>query len=166
MSNLSLYLILCSDSSSSIIGGVAVHNAYLKLHVLLSMLSLLVLMFAGLLALLLALQERTLRNKSLFTWARKLPPLETMESYLFLLNGVGFVLLTAVLCTSFYFYHALLWRHTILLPKTLLTVTAWLVFLILLLGRHWRGWRGGQAINSTLSGVILLIIVYMASLPF
>lgn len=132
-------------------------------HVLLSLLTVVVLAIAGLLALLLALQERLLRSKSVGVWARKLPPLETMESHLFLVNRGGFVLLTAVLVTSFYCYHALLWQHPLLLPKTLLAVAAWVIFLVLLLGRHWRGWRGAQAINSTLCGVILLIIVYFAS---
>ncbi len=128
------------------------------------MLTLLVLTIAGLLASLLAAQERFLRNKSLAAWvSKKLPPLQAMETYLFWVNRWGFILLTGVLMTSFYFYRHLLWLHPELLPKTLMAVMAWIIFLILLIGRHWRGWRGAQAINSTLCGVILLLIVSLAS---
>lgn len=139
------------------------NHPYLQFHAWLSMLTVAVLSVAGLLALSLALQERLLRSKYACRWAQKLPPLETMEARLFLVNRCGFILLTAVIITSFYFYHNLLWQQPLLLPKTLLAVTAWLIFFILLLGRHWRGWRGAQAINSTLCGVILLIVIYLAS---
>lgn len=136
---------------------------HIQFHVALSILAVVVLTVAGLLALLLAFQERLLRSKQTGAWVQKLPPLESMETYLFIVNRCGFILLTAVLVTSFYFYHALLWQQPLLLPKTLLTLLAWLIFLALLLGRHWRGWRGPQAINSTLCGVILLIAIYLVS---
>jgi len=136
---------------------------YSEFHALLSALTVAVLMVAGLLALLLALQEWVLKSKKMGVWIQSLPPLETMESYLFLVNRWGFILLTAVLATSFYYYHALLWQYSLLLPKTLIAVAAWIIFLTLLLGRHWRGWRGGWAINSTLCGVALLVLVYLVS---
>jgi ABC-type uncharacterized transport system permease subunit len=135
----------------------------LSVHVLLSLLTVLVLIIAGLLALLLALQERLLRHKNAVAWVQKLPPLETMETHLFFVNRWGFILLTAVLITSFYGYHALLWQQPLLLPKTVLAVTAWLIFLILLLGRHWRGWRAARAVNATLCGVALSVFVYIVS---
>jgi ABC-type uncharacterized transport system permease subunit len=122
-----------------------------------------VLTIAGLLALLLALQERLLKNVKIGVWVQKLPPLETLESGLFLVNRWGFYLLTALLGASFYCYHSLLWRYSALLPKTLIAVLAWVIFLALLLGRHWRGWRGSKAINATLIGVVLLLIVSLAS---
>ena len=134
-----------------------------KIHVALSILTEAVLLIAGVLALLLALQERFLRNKNFAARIHQLPPLETMENYLFLVNRWGFILLTAVLCTSLYFYHSLLWQQPILLPKTLLTTIGWVIFLILLIGRHWRGWRGAMAINATLCAVTLLLVVYFAS---
>lgn len=133
-------------------------------HVSLSALTVSVLSIAGLLAFLLALQDRLLRYKNFaFVWPGRLPPLETMESCLFKVNGLGFILLSVVLSTSFYFYHAVLWQNTILRQKTFLAMIAWSLLLVLLLGRHWRGWRGPQAIYSTLLGLLLLIIVYGVS---
>lgn len=138
-------------------------NSYSEFHIILSLSTVLVLTIAGLLALILALQERLLRNGNWGGWVQKLPPLETMESYLFLVTRWGFVLLTALLAASVYCYHPLLWSHAVLLRKTLMAVTAWFIFLALLLGRRWRGWRGVRAINATLSGVVLVIIISLAS---
>ncbi|MBS0350450.1 MAG: cytochrome c biogenesis protein CcsA [Proteobacteria bacterium] len=135
----------------------------LTFHVWLSLITLLVVMFAGLLALLLAIQEKMLKSKSFSVWVQRLPPLETMESRLFMVNRCGFALLTLVLLTSFYFYHTLVWQKSLLLSKTLLTFSAWIIFLILLLGRRWRGWRGAQAVNSTLIGLFIILIIYLSS---
>lgn len=135
----------------------------IQLHVGLAMLTVGVLSIAGLSALLLALQERLVRSRYAGAWVQKLPPLETMETRLFFLNRCGFILLTIVLVTSFYSYHTLLGEAPGLLPKTLLALVAWLIFLILLLGRRYQGWRAARAINSTLFGVLLLVAIYFAS---
>ena len=135
----------------------------IQLHIALAMLTVGVLSLAGLLALGLAVQERLVRNRYAGAWVQKLPPLETMEARLFFLNYCGFALLTVVLITSFYSYHAVLGALPGLLPKTMLALVAWLIFLILLLGRKYRGWRAAKAINSTLFGVLLLVIIYLAS---
>jgi len=128
-------------------------------HILLSVLTVCILGIAGLLALLLSLQERLLRYKYKAAWVERLPSLETVETLLFKVNSSGFVLLTVVLMTSVYFYHALLWQQPLLLQKTLLALGVWVIFFILLLGRYWRGWRGQQAASVTLCGVVLLTII-------
>ena len=69
-------------------------------HILLSILTFCVLSLAGLLAVLLALQERLLRAKQSIWLIRKLPPLESMETLLFQVISFGFVLLSVVLVTS------------------------------------------------------------------
>ncbi len=139
------------------------HNSNSEFHIILSLTTVLVLTIAGLLALILALQERLLRSGNWGGWAQKLPPLETMESCLFLVTRWGFILLTALLIVSIYCYHSLLSNYSVLLPKTLIAITAWFIFLALLLGRRWQGWRGVRAINATLCGVILVIIISLAS---
>ncbi len=139
------------------------HNSYSEFHILLSLTTVLVLTIAGFLALVLALQERLLRTGNWRGWVQKLPPLETMESCLFSVTRWGFFLLTALICFSVYCYHSLLRNYSILLPKTLIAVIAWLIFLALLLGRRWWGWRGIRAINATLSGAVLLIIISLIS---
>ncbi len=50
-----------------------------------------------------------------------------------------------------------------LVKKTVLAVTAWIVFAVLLIGRVYWGWRGNRAIIFTLAGVALLVIAYFGS---
>lgn len=47
--------------------------------------------------------------------------------------------------------------------KTSLAVMAWVVFAILLWGRHQLGWRGHTAIRWTLAGFCLLMLAYFGS---
>jgi ABC-type uncharacterized transport system permease subunit len=84
-----------------------------------------------------------------------------MELFLFRLVAIGFMLLTLVIVTSFLFFNQL-WLSP-LLQKTLVSLFAWSVFAILLLGRHYLGWRGRQAIRWTLLGVLLVVVVYFSS---
>ena len=133
-------------------------------HIILSIITFCVLCFAGILAVALALQERILRiNKS--TWVvSKFMPLQSMELLLFQVISVGFILLSVLLLTSFYFYSELLFANVLLLQKTVLAVIAWLIFAILLVGRWQRGWRGRNAIQYTFIGVLLMVVVYFSSL--
>jgi ABC-type uncharacterized transport system permease subunit len=53
------------------------------LHILLAVVTTSVFTFAGIQALLLALQDRQLNHKTQISWLNKLPPLERMEAQLF-----------------------------------------------------------------------------------
>src|SRR3990167_3250024 len=137
--------------------------AHTTFHIVLATLSFAVLCFAGLLAVLLAIQEWCLRCKKMVHVMSSLPALETMEILLFRVIQFGFVLLSIVLVTSFYFYYAILFTQYYLLQKTLLVTLAWLIFAWLLLGRYHKGWRGRKAIYGTLFGVFLLFLSYFGS---
>jgi ABC-type uncharacterized transport system permease subunit len=128
------------------------------LHILLAVVTFSVLAFAGIQAILLALQDRQLRAKNQWGWLNKMPPLETMENLLFQMIGCGFLLLTALLLSSFYFYHAALWTQ--FFSKALVTGIAWLVFAVLILGRKFLGWRGKKALYCTAFGVMLVLLLY------
>lgn len=132
-------------------------------HILLAIISFCVLCFAGLLAVLLAIQEWCLRCKKMLRVMTSLPALETMEILLFQVIQLGFVLLSIVLVTSFYFYYAILFTRYYFLQKALLVTLAWLVFAWLLFGRYHKGWRGRKAIYGTLFGVFLLFLSYFGS---
>ena len=47
--------------------------------------------------------------------------------------------------------------------KTILSIAAWLVFAILLVGRWRFGWRGRTAIRWTMSGFVTLLLAYLGS---
>ncbi len=133
----------------------------LQLHILFSVLSYSLLSIAALQAMLLAIADARLKNRHPMPLMRVLPPLQKMETHLFLLIWLGFTLLTISLITGFPFIDDILGQH--LIHKTVLSVIAWIVFAILLCGRLRFGWRGRMAIRFTLAGMITLLLAYFGS---
>ncbi|NJD05357.1 MAG: phosphohydrolase [Methylococcaceae bacterium] len=133
----------------------------MNIHILVSMLSYSFLNIAALQALLVAVQDWNLHNRHPTGFIRSLPPLQTMEKLLFQLIGAGFVLLSISLLTGLLFVEDLFAQH--LVHKTVLSILAWLVFGILLIGRIWWGWRGQTAIRWTLGGFVSLMLAYFGS---
>ncbi|HJU07637.1 MAG TPA: cytochrome c biogenesis protein CcsA [Rhodanobacteraceae bacterium] len=133
----------------------------IKLHVTLALISFGVLSIAALLAVLLAMQERALRARQFGAWLRALPPLTLTETLMFRLIAAGFVLLTLALLSGVLFVHNILAQD--LVQKTALSVLAWIVFGVLLIGRAVSGWRGTRAVNLTLIGMIVLLLAFFGS---
>jgi ABC-type uncharacterized transport system permease subunit len=133
----------------------------IKLHVVFALLAYSVLSIAALLAILLALQERALRRRQFGGLASALPPLTLLESLVFQLIGVGFVLLTVTLISGILFVDNLFAQH--LIHKTVLSIAAWVVFGALLFGRWRYGWRGRRAVRLILIGMVLLLLAFFGS---
>lgn len=133
----------------------------LQLHAWCALLAYATLAVASVLALLLLVQERALRQRRLHGWLRALPPLVELETLLFRTITVGFSLLTATLLTGVLFVEDLLAQH--LAHKTAFSVLSWLAFGALLLGRRLRGWRGAKAVRWTLGAMILLVLAFFGS---
>lgn len=131
-------------------------------HILLSLASYCVLFMAAVQAVMLRLQMRELKSQSIHRiWVQKLPALQSMESLLFDMITMGFVLLSLALGLGFVDTQDLLGQH--LAHKTVFSVLSWLIFGALLFG-HWRyGWRGLRAANLTVYGVILLGIAFIGT---
>lgn len=129
-------------------------------HILLSILAYSVLTIAAAQAILLAIQDRHLRLRK-HGLLSNLPPLQTMERLLFSHIVIGFILLTLSILSGFITMDDMFAQHVV--HKTILTLAAWLVFAILLVGRQWLGWRGTVAIRLTIWGFILLIVGYYGS---
>ncbi len=130
-------------------------------HILTSLLAYSILGLAVLQAILLAVQDSHLRNRSPGGFVRALPPLQTMESLLFQMIATGFALLTLALVTGGLFLEDIFAQH--LVHKTTLSIIAWCVFAILLWGRWRFGWRGRTAIRWTIGGFIFLMLAYFGS---
>ncbi|MCK9489287.1 MAG: cytochrome c biogenesis protein CcsA [Xanthomonadales bacterium] len=129
----------------------------ISLHGILALLSYSVLGVASLVAILMAVQEHTLRNHRPLPFLNTLP-LTLTETLLFQLIGAGFALLSLSLVTGLLFVEDLFAQH--LVHKTVLTVAAWVVFGILLLARWRLGLRGRRAAWLTLAGMALLLVGY------
>ncbi len=149
-----IILVLVSAST-----GHTIHapSTLLQLHIMLSILSYGLLSIGALLAILLSVRDYQLHNHKPGQITQTLPPLQTLESVMFKLIAAGFVLLTFALISGFIFTSD--WFN----HKIVFSCIAWLVFLILLSGRHLAGWRGRTAIRWTLGGTVLLMLAFFGT---
>ncbi len=138
-----------------------VTNSPLEIHIFISIAAYGLLSIAAVQAVLLTIQDRHLRNKRPGGFIRALPPLQTMETLLFQIIAIGFVLQSLSLLTGFIFVEDMMTQH--LVHKTTLSIIAWILFAVLLWGRWQFGWRGRKAIRWTLSGFIALAMSYIGS---
>jgi ABC-type uncharacterized transport system permease subunit len=125
------------------------------------MLSYSILNIAAIQALFLALQDRQLHRHDSSALILSLPPMQTMESLLFQLIATGLVLLTISLASGFLFLEDMFVQH--LAHKTILSILAWILFSVLLVGRLAFGWRGQTAARWTVGGFVSLMLAYFGS---
>ena len=86
-----------------------------------------------------------------------------MEGLLFLLAGIGFVLLTLTLISGAFYTRALFGVSFTFNHHTVLAIMAWVIFGILLAGHFWFGWRGRRATYWTIFGFIVLVLGYFGT---
>lgn len=162
-----LFLGLFPLAIVSIVASLIIRSEYpatnmslsLASHALISILAYSFITIAALQSSFLAYQNHQLKHKHLKGVTSKLPPLQDMEAFLFELLWVGQFLLTLTIATAFLFFDNV-WGVDGVVHKTVFSSLAWIVFAVLLWGRHQMGWRGQAAIRGTLTGFALLIIAY------
>ncbi|GAA0791222.1 cytochrome C assembly family protein [Marinobacterium sediminicola] len=130
-------------------------------HILLSLLAYSLFTIATVQAVLLWRQESALKQHHTRGLVASLPPLQMMERLLFESLWAAFLLLSAALVTGFLFIDNLFAQH--LVHKTLLSLFAWVVYAVLLAGRHFLGWRSRTAVRWTLGGFLLLMLAFFGS---
>ncbi|MBI5448655.1 MAG: cytochrome c biogenesis protein CcsA [Gammaproteobacteria bacterium] len=130
------------------------------IHIVSSVLTLSVLLLAALQAMLLFYRDRALRRGHTLPYLAGLPDLESMEKLLFRSIFFGFLLLTGIIISSFYFFFQ--WRMSFFL-KLSVSLLAWLLFAVLLWCRHQYGLRGRVPIITTLLGTSMLLGIYIGS---
>ncbi len=90
-----------------------------------------------------------------------LPPLLTLERFLFRLIGAGFVLLTLTLASGMLFSEQVFGRAVTITHKSVFSLLGWLTFGTLLWGRWRYCWRGRVALRWILAGTVLLFLAYL-----
>lgn len=130
-------------------------------HILLSILAYSVFVIASVQAILLILQNRSLKQHHMRGLVRSLPPLQTMDNLLFEMIWLGILLLSAAFVVGFPYIEDLQAQH--LLHKVVFASLGWSVFALLLVGRYRFGWRGVMASRWTLTGMAFLILSYFGS---
>ena len=138
-----------------------IYSWQMKTHILSSIIAFSLLNIAALQAIFLALQDQQLRKHPPSKIILTLPPLQTMEAFLFQMMGAGIIFLTISLLSGFIFIDDLFAQH--LAHKTVLSILAWIIFSALFFGRIRYGWRGQTAIQWTLIGFTSLLLAYFGS---
>ncbi|MEO0974122.1 MAG: cytochrome c biogenesis protein CcsA, partial [Pseudomonadota bacterium] len=131
-----------------------------RTHIALSLIAWTVLTLGAGLAILMALQHQRLRTRrlggGLGGLTSLLPPLEVTERALFTTITVGLVMLSLSILSGAMFIENMFAQH--LVHKTVLSLIAWVIFGVLLLGRWRFGWRGHVALGWTLGGFATLVL--------
>jgi len=143
---------------------IAIENTPLEAaHIVISLLAYSLLSIAVLQSVMLLLQERYLRAHRAGGFLSTLPPLEAMERLMFRMIAVGFALLTITVISGVFFSEAIFGQPLRFTHHVVLSLLAWAVFAVLLIGRWRLGWRGRQAVRWTLAGFSLLALAYFGS---
>ena len=130
-------------------------------HILLSLLAHSIMTVGACQATILALQNHQLRTHPTGGLLNSLPPLQTMEQWLFTILWVGMVLLTLSIASGVLYLDDIFAQHVA--HKSFFSIIAWCIFAVLLWGRHRLGWRGQTAIRWTLLGFSILMLSYLGS---
>ena len=134
----------------------------LQAHILLAFAAYCVLLMATVQAVILRLQIRELKHPSVHRfWVSKLPNLQSMESLLFDMILMGFVILSIALGLGIVATYDILAQH--IAHKLFFSVLSWFVFGVFILGHYKKGWRGKRAANFTIYGFTLLAIGFVGS---
>lgn len=133
----------------------------LRAHLVVSFLAYGLLAVAALHAVLMTLLEKQLHRGALMRDGA--PPLLTLEAMLFKTIGLGFALLTLAVFSGVFFSEELFGTPLQLTHKIVFAILSWVVFGGLLLGRHFRGWRGRTALYWTITGFTLLLLAYLGT---
>jgi ABC-type uncharacterized transport system permease subunit len=140
--------------------GSPVTDWTVALHILFSLLSAGLLTLAAIQALAITVLENILHRPGNLAMARRLPPLQTMERFLFQLIFIGFFLLSLTLLSGMLLNH-----EEPSQPPTMIVMSflAWLMFSVLIFGRLRYGWRARTATRWMLTGYVTLVVAYFGS---
>ena len=134
-----------------------------KLHFLTAMLAYSLCALSALHAVFMGVIERQLHHKFLTSRQTGLPSILSMETLLFRMIGLAFLLLTLAVISGLLFSEEIFGRALVFNHKTFFALISWGVFAVLLFGHRFYGWRGRTAIRWTLAGFFLLVLAYIGS---
>lgn len=132
----------------------------LFIHIGLALLSYATLLIAALYAFQVALIDYQLKNKTL-KFSSDMPPMMVVERKMFHITQVGVILLTLTLCTGFIYMDNIFDKENI--HKSVLSVIAWFVYIILLWGHFQGGWRGKRVLFFHVAGALILTMAFFGN---
>lgn len=133
----------------------------LKAHVLISLFAYGLLSAGAIVAVYALIQDSRLRAGRLTAVNHLFAPLETNERLLYGIAASGFAFLVIAILSGLTFVDNLFAQH--LVHKSALSIVAMLLFGVLLVGRHFAGWRGRRAVYLYLWGFLVLGLAYFGT---
>jgi ABC-type uncharacterized transport system permease subunit len=150
----------------SVISQRAVADPWFKAHFMVATFAVGFFSLAAMQAVLMNFQDRALRKGMVNglngspKWTETLPPLLTMESFLFRLLYVGYVLLTLTVFSGLFFSQELFGKPLVFDHKTVFALISWFLFTGLVVARLRVGLRGPSAVRWVLGGFLALLLTY------
>lgn len=132
----------------------------LFIHIGLALLSYATLLIAALYVLQVAIIDYQLKNKTL-KFRPDIPPLMVIERKMFHITQVGVILLTLTLCTGLIYMDNIFDKENI--HKSVLSIIAWFVYIVLLWGHFNGGWRGKRVLFFNLTGALILTLAFFGN---
>lgn len=132
-------------------------------HVAVALVSYALFLVAAFQAVVLMGLEKRLHRRLPDPGAADLPPLLTLERFLFRLVAAGFVLLTLTLASGMLFSGQIFGKPVTFTHKPVFAVLGWLTFGALLWGRWRYGWRGRVALRWIITGTVFVFLAYLGS---
>lgn len=131
-------------------------------HIAIALVAYALFLVAALQALLLMGLEKRLRHRLPDLVATPdVPPLLTLEHFLFRLVTVGFVLLTLTLASGMLFSEEIFGKPILFTHRNVFSILGWLTFGALLFGRWRYGWRGRVALRWIVVGTVFVFLAYL-----
>ena len=140
---------------------IEANSSGMLLHIVSSIAGYSIVFVAALHALQLYAAEKNLRAGITRPWLQSLPPLQTLESHLFHLIALGWLVISIAIASGALYVENLLDQQ--LLHKTVFSIVSWLLLSALLAGRSLYGWRGRTAVRWTLGAFVALLLGYLGS---
>jgi cytochrome c-type biogenesis protein CcsB len=136
---------------------------WLTVHITLTLLGYAALALAFLGGIFYLIQERQIKSKRFGFFYRRLPSLSQLDTLNSWCLSIGFPLLTGgIICGSLYAQHTMgrFWSWD---PKEILTLSAWLIYAVLLHERLTVGWRGRRAAWLAILGFLVLVVTFVGA---
>lgn len=131
------------------------------LHIAVALVAYALFLVAALQALMLMGLEERLRHRLPDLASPGVPPLLTLERFLFRLVTVGFVLLTLTLASGMLFSEQIFGKPLLFTHRNVFSLLGWLTFGALLVGRWRYGWRGRVALRWIVVGTLFVFLAYL-----
>ncbi|EKT59431.1 cytochrome C assembly family protein [Providencia sneebia] len=132
----------------------------LFIHIGLALLSYATLLIAALYAFQVAIIDYQLKNKTL-KFSSDMPPMMVVERKMFHVTQVGVILLTLTLCTGVIYMDNIFDKEN--LHKSVLSIIAWFIYIILLWGHFHGGWRGKRVLIFHVIGAVILTMAFFGN---